>query len=72
MAKNFKESTEPIPFCCEMMKDCVEDDRLYVDYSPKRKGFFTPLAWPNSNVLQFVTYCPWCATKVLPKEFEEE
>ncbi len=72
MPKKFHSATSPILFCCAIMEDFVKDDRLYIDYDPIDQGFFTPLVWPDHCVKQFFTYCPWCATKVLPKEFEEE
>lgn len=51
-------------YCCEIIKDCVEDIRIPFDYDEEDTMYFLPFQYPNRNTRQGISFCPWCGIKL--------
>lgn len=67
MKRNFEYEGD---YCCSTMDHAQRDDRWRIDYDPKKKAYFTPMQWPNNDLLIF-NYCPWCGTLIRSPIYDE-
>lgn len=56
---------------CELMLECLQDQRVQIKYNACFREYFIPLLYKAELVAkQCIDYCPWCG-KSLPQSLRE-
>lgn len=56
-------------FCCDLLKICLDDIRVPLEYSPSFREYTIPLKGRVAR--QGISFCPWCGVK-LPEDLRDE